>query len=137
MLWKYEEHLAQASGAGATIDEHERARIWKSRASDSIEHVVPQAAASSSAWAAKCTELAGRDGDIATQVGRIGNLVLLPIGLNQEAKVKGFATKKETYKRHNLRMLREICSDAEWGLAEIERREAAILTWAKAQWADV
>ena len=42
LLWNYEEHLAQAAGPGATFDEHERAAIWKERASDSIEHVFPQ-----------------------------------------------------------------------------------------------
>jgi hypothetical protein len=137
VLWKYEEHLAQSSGAGATVDEHERANIWKRRASDSIEHVFPQTPWSSPTWAAKSQELGTKESDIAGQVGRIGNLILLPIALNQEARTKPFQQKKEIYEKHNLRMIRAICEQAEWSLGEIAQREAAIVEWAKTQWADV
>ena len=38
-LWAYEEHLAHKAGTGATIDETEKARVWRLRAADLIEHI--------------------------------------------------------------------------------------------------
>jgi hypothetical protein len=70
-------------------------------------------------------------------VGRIGNLLLLPIQLNQQAQDSAFAVKKETYAKHNLRMVQEVCKESDWTLAEIEAREARIVSWAKTRWSDV
>jgi hypothetical protein len=53
VLWQYEEHLAQALGSGATVDEHERVKIWKRRAIDSIEHVFPQSPWGVAEWSGK------------------------------------------------------------------------------------
>lgn len=39
LLWSYEEHLARELGSAATIDENEKARVWRLRAVDSIEHI--------------------------------------------------------------------------------------------------
>jgi hypothetical protein len=74
---------------------------------------------------------------IEQNVGRIGNLLLLPIRLNEEAQNSPFSRKKEIYDRHNLRMVREVCECADWTLSEIEHREAKIVTWAKTRWRDV
>lgn len=70
-------------------------------------------------------------------VGRIGNLLLLPIKLNEEAQNFSYSEKKEIYERHNLRMIREVCEYNDWTLAQIEQREAKIIAWAKTRWCDV
>jgi hypothetical protein len=137
LLWSYEEYLAKESGAGATIDENVRAEIWKLRAVDSIEHIFPQNA-DAPAWRGKMI----RSGDETSQplepnVGRIGNLLLLPLPLNQEAQDFSFERKKEIYSRHNLRMVQEVCRQGDWTLSEIESREARIVAWAKSRWCDV
>ena len=74
---------------------------------------------------------------IESNVGRIGNLLLLPIQLNQEAQNAPFNTKKATYAKHNLRMVQEVCKESDWTLSLIEAREARIVAWAKNRWSDV
>ena len=70
-------------------------------------------------------------------LGRIGNLLLLPISLNQQAKTKPFADKKDLYEKHNLRMVKEVCSEAEWSFNQINERENKIIEWAKTRWSDL
>ncbi len=133
ILWSYEEHLAQMTGAGATIDENERIGVWKLRAADSIEHIFPQNP--SGEWADIFYTSEGKL--MWSHLGRIGNLLLLPIQLNQEAQATSFDKKKEIYLRHNLRMIQEVSKESAWGLPEIEAREARIVNWAKTRWCDV
>ncbi len=79
----------------------------------------------------------GPEESIYANVGRIGNLILLPLGVNQEAKTRPFAEKKALYTRHNLRMVQEVCAKNDWTLAEIDEREEKIIRWAKTQWSDL
>lgn len=67
----------------------------------------------------------------------IGNLLLLPIKLNQQAKTKPFADKKLLYSKHKLRMINEVCCEADWTLDQIDMRENEITVWAATRWADV
>jgi len=136
LLWSLEEHLAQELGAGATVDVNEKIGIWKLRASDSIEHIFPQNP-SGSAWRGKMRLADGTRHSHEANVGRIGNLLLLPVPLNQEAQNFSFDKKKETYEKHNLRMVQEVCKESDWTLSEIETREARIVAWAKTRWCDV
>jgi hypothetical protein len=135
LLWSYEEHLAEQLGAGGTVDETEKVAIWKLRASDSIEHIFPQNP-SGSAWSGKMSDR-GTAQPLEPNVGRIGNLLLLPIQLNQEARNLPFVRKKEIYVKHNLRMVQEVSNVGDWTLSEIETREARIAGWAKLRWCDV
>jgi hypothetical protein len=136
LLWSYEEHLAQELSASATVDEHAKRGIWKLRASDSIEHIFPQNP-TGSAWRAKMRSADGSTQPLEPHVGRIGNLLLLPIQLNQEAQNRPFDMKKETYAKHNLRMVQEVCKERDWTLSEIEARETRIVDWARTRWSDV
>jgi len=136
VLWLYEEHLAKALGPGATVDEHDRTAIWRKRASDSIEHIFPQSPWAV-AWRGKMRRENQPEEDVSLHVGRIGNLLLLPIVVNQQAKTKPFSDKKAIYERHNLRMIKRVCQEADWTLRQIEERESAIITWAKTRWADL
>jgi hypothetical protein len=137
VLWQYEEHLARTAGIGATVDEHERASIWRRRATDSIEHVFPQTPWGEPGWKGKMARPGEPEQNALLHVGRIGNLVLLPIRINQQARTKPFAAKKEAYGKHNLRMIREVCSEPDWTLAQIEAREQRLLAWARGHWADL
>jgi hypothetical protein len=136
-LWLYEEHLAKEAGVGATVDEHERNAIWRMRAFDSIEHVFPKNPFGAPGWNGKMRRGAGAEEYPYPHVDRIGNLILLPVQLNQEAQRKPFAEKKEIYGRHNLRMVREVSEENDWTLSQIEEREGRIIEWAKAQWCDL
>lgn len=137
ILWHYEEHLARSVGTGATVDEHERSDIWRRRATDSIEHIFPVSPERQAAWRGKMRRGRGKEKPTELHVGRIGNLLLLPITLNQESKIRPFAEKKEIYARHHLRMIEEVRDEADWTLKQIEEREAKIVDWAKTQWADI
>ena len=139
VLWKYEEQLAKQAGQGSTVDENVRAEVWASRAEDSIEHIFPQAPEPGGAWDGKMVSNDGTAYEVEEEVGRIGNLILLPIKLNMEAKRQGFNAKKDIYERHNLRMVREILGEeiGDWTFEEIVARENKIVAWAKTEWADL
>ncbi len=136
VLWRYEEHLARRAGRGATVDEQIRRDVWQLRAVDSIEHIFPQIPERGGAWDGKMQRGDGKVKKHWRHVGRIGNLILLPISLNWEAKRTCFEDKKAVYERHNLRMVREILEENQWTLAEIEDRESKIVDWAIEEWAD-
>lgn len=137
ILWLYEEHLAQKLGAGATVDEHERTAIWKKRASDSLEHIFPKNPWAEPGWNDKMRRGDQPPEKVWAHVDRVGNLLLLPIVLNQQAKIKPFHDKKVIYDKHNLRMIKEVCQEADWTLDQIDAREARIIEWAKTRWADL
>lgn len=56
---------------------------------------------------------------------------------DQQARTKPFEKKKESYEKHNLRMVKELCQATDWTLDEIESRESKIIAWAKTRWADL
>jgi hypothetical protein len=138
ILWKYEEFLAREVGYRATVDENVRREIWSLRAVDTIEHIYPQNPESGGAWDGKMRRSSrGREANRAEHVNRIGNLILMPLALNEEARRQGFREKKEIYERHNLRQIQGITTLKDWTLAQIERREKNIIDWAKTEWCDL
>ena len=70
-------------------------------------------------WQGKMRRKDQPEEHIFQHVDRIGNLLLLPIVLNQEAKRKPFSDKKAVYAKHNLRMINEVCQEAAWTLDQI------------------
>ena len=136
VLWKYEEHLADEAGAGASIDDIERAAIWDSRAEETLEHIYPQNPGIG--WFGKLYSDRGTtDQENDRIVHRLGNLLLLPTGVNAMAGRRPFDEKKRSYDRHNLRMIREIMEVDDWTLAAIESREAKLSKFAAQRWADI
>ncbi len=112
VLWRYEEYLAAQAGKGATIDEQVRQLIWNERADDSVEHIFPQNPEQGGAWDGKMRRGKGKVYPVIDHVGRIGNLILLPQELNEEANRKGFHEKKSAYEKHNyLRMVKEVTDE--------------------------
>lgn len=135
MLWCYEEYLAQTVGNGAVTNEEYRYQIWQARsANESIEHVMPQNPESGGAWDGKIS----KDINFDRAVNSIGNLILLPQVLNNEAKRQGFLAKKSVYaKSEGLRMVNEILTANDWSYNEIKERENKILEWVAVKWSDL
>ncbi len=137
ILWRYEEWLAREAGAGATVDEQGRQAIWNLRAGDSLEHIFPQQPEADGPWQGKMKRTPSEPDAPQTNVHRIGNLLLLPLPLNQEAQRAGFSDKGNIYARHHLRMIDEVLKSSDWNLSEIDRREQKIIEFARREWADL
>jgi len=132
ILWRYEEYLAQ--GAGTQINKEIREQIWQERSADeSIEHIFPQSPEAGGAWDGKLK----KNETVENHVHRIGNLLLLPQPLNEEARRQGFAAKKNIYaKSEHLHMVKEVMKEKDWSQATITKPEQKIIEWAKTAWAD-
>ncbi len=132
ILWRYEEYLAKR--AGVDVDKEARQLIWDERtASETIEHIHPQSPEPGGAWAGKLDH----NVKVEEHVHRIGNLILLPQTLNEQARRQGFTIKRTIYeKSEGLRMVREVLEKKDWTQRDIEDREKTIVEWAKKQWAD-
>jgi hypothetical protein len=99
----------------------------------SIEHVHPQNP-TGHLW--KGAFGRGR-GQRETQVNRLGNLVLLPPGLNSKLGNHSFAEKKAEYRKTGLLLLGEVSRKNTWNKQAIEEREKALLKFAIDAWADL
>jgi Protein of unknown function (DUF1524) len=132
ILWRYEEHLAKE--AGAEVNKESRQLIWNERsASETIEHIYPQSPEPGGAWSGKL----GPNEKVEDHVHRIGNLILLPEALNEQARRNGFAIKRNIYeKSEGLRMVKQVLACTDWTQEQIDAREAKIVAWAKKAWAD-
>jgi hypothetical protein len=117
---RYEEYLAQKTGQN--FNNEQWIRIWESSAADSIEHILPQ-----------------RSGDD-DLVHRLGNLLVLPPKLNSKLGARAPKDKADEYSKTGLLIAQEVVDQlsrwGDWGLREIERREALLLDWAIDEWAD-
>lgn len=126
MLCRYEEHLAKQHGA--VIESDMWQQIWSASPAKTLEHIYPSTPGRG--W--------GRKGFRHVEdVHRLGNLILLPPGVNSEAGNKSFAVKTAIYKKNYLRMMDEVLEEDDWNRDAMEHREAKILDWAKQQWDDV
>lgn len=134
ILWRYEENLAKEAGKDALVNEEFKKGIWEARsANESIEHIMPQNPEPGGAWDGKIDA----NSEYSHVVNGIGNLILLPQSLNNEAKRQGFLAKKNVYlKSEGLRMVQEITRQNNWSEKEIKAREAKILDWVAKEWDD-
>jgi hypothetical protein len=137
LLWLFEEYLAKKEGSGATVDDKAWIDIRKKRATDTIEHIFPQSYEGAPAWQGKMLDEQGNEEKPELYIGRIGNLLLVPKRLNEEASRKPFKEKKDIYCRHNLRSVRKVCEEEDWNLEKIKTRENEIAEWAKQRWNDI
>ncbi len=123
LLFRYEEHLAKQHGQ--TFANEQWARIWETTAAESIEHVCPQSAGS------------GFQTKRGIFVHRLGNLTLLPPGLNSKLGAKDPDQKKSEYTKTGLAIAVDVAARIPtWNRAAVERRENEILAWAKTEWCD-
>lgn len=122
ILWRYEEYLADQEGSH--VNKELREKIWNARsASETIEHIFPQTPERGGPWSGKLN----KGEQFSKHIDRLGNLLLLPPGLNSQAGRKAFTAKKDTYKKaEGLRTVRDVLSVRDWTQLSIDRREKKI-----------
>jgi hypothetical protein len=122
-LFRYEEHLAKQ--AGQTFSNEQWTRIWEATASESIEHIQPQS---------KGDHQPSDDGIF---VHRLGNLMLLPPGLNSKLQARSPEEKKDEYIKTGLHQAIDVASRIpSWDRDAIIARESEMIAWAAVHWAD-
>lgn len=121
-LFRYEQDLARL--AGATISDELWHQIWCDSAARSIEHIAPQEF--SVAWGDNSTTYSSTYFPL---MHRIGNLILLPPGINSEAAQKSFKDKKDIYRKNFLRMMNDVLDYERWGPDQIIERDKILLDW--------
>jgi hypothetical protein len=126
LFYKYEEHLAKE--AGEQISEETWSKIWSSSPDKTIEHIYPQEAGVQ--WKGKLRQ--GVEAE--SVVHRLGNLLILPPGLNSKCGNGGFAEKKHIYRQTGLRHVLEVCDVADWNFRAIEKRGESLLEWIRQHW---
>jgi hypothetical protein len=134
LLYRYEEHLATAADKDKkdyTIHEEERwMRIWEATPAATIEHVYPQQPGNG--WPAL------KKDQIDRYVNRLGNLILLPPGVNSAALNKSFSKKKTIYQKDPALLPRFVVADVlpkrSWHIREIRERESRLLVWIEQTW---
>ena len=126
LLFRYEEHLAEQQGQ--KFDNEQWSRIWENSPSRSIEHIFPQSKGS------QVPLEAGQEGIF---VHRLGNLLLLPPGLNSKLGDKDPEVKAPCYRQTGLFSACDVAQTIEkqaWGEAQIEEREQRIIAWIREKW---
>ena len=114
---RYEEHLSRESGQ--KFENQHWAHIWARDAAESIEHILPQSS--------------GED-----HIHWLGNLLLLPPGLNSKLGASQPQNKAEPYKETGMKIAVDAAEKVSngWSREEIKRREKELLEWAAKEWAD-
>lgn len=118
LLCRYEEYLAEQQGQ--RFHNEQWNRIWEASAAQSIEHILPQSADSG--------------GNL---VHRLGNLLLLPPGLNSQLGNQDPKDKANDYTKTGLLCAAEVAQtirEEGWGAAQIEKREQKLLAWIRKTW---
>lgn len=122
-LFRYEEHLAGLRGQ--QFDNEQWNRIWADTPAKSIEHVWPQSKGDA------------HQTPTGIFVHRLGNLTLLPPGLNSKLGAKDPVDKKADYLRTGLFVATDVADRIPtWDRAAVEKREEELLAWAATEWAD-
>ena len=127
LLFRYEEYLAEKQGQKFNSEQWNR--IWEASAAQSIEHILPQSKGSDERTEA---------GDSRVFVHRLGNLVLLPPGLNSQLGNLDPAMKTDSYLSTGLLCVAEIVPTIKsegWGKKQVEEREKQLVKWIKSKWA--
>jgi len=124
-FWRYEEYLAKQKGQ--KINDSQWNRIWKDEPSRSIEHIRPSS---------KSSEDPSTPGIFAH---RLGNLVLLPPGVNSKLQDQDPDKKCSTYLECGLLIAIEVgklLRRTQWSRSKVEKREKRLMNWAMNEWAD-
>lgn len=122
-FYRYEEHLR--AKAGQKYESEHWEHIWEESLSRSIEHICAQSAGS----------LVPSDDGIF--VHRLGNLVLLPPGLNSKLGNRPPEAKKEEYVKTGLLIAQDAAARIpQWDRAAVVVREDELLDWAAIEWGD-
>ena len=126
LLYRYEEHLAEQQGQ--KLNNEEWNRIWAVSVSRSIEHILPQSKGSRKPLA---------PGQKGIFVHRLGNLLLLPPGVNSKLGDKDPKEKAECYLQTGLLSVAEVARTIQqdgWGEKQVEEREQQLIEWSQEKW---
>lgn len=127
-MYRYEEYLANQ--CGGSISQEEWTKVWGGSPTTTIEHIHPQNL--NDKWHGK---FGVKEKYIEKQAQRLGNLIILPPGVNAIASDKSFSNKKEIYKKHNqLKLINEILMNEDWDLSTMKKREDDLIEWAAKEW---
>ena len=127
LMYRYEEYLA--SQKGQKFSNEQWNRIWEASAAHSIEHIMPQSKGSPNQRSVKTGSIF---------VHRLGNLLLLPPGLNGMLADKNPIDKADEYLATGLLCAAEVANTIKsdgWGEKQVEERERKILSWVEQAWA--
>lgn len=114
-MYRYEEWLAKKEGIA--LSETIWDMVWKTEATKSIEHITPQS---------KGTRM----------VHNIGNLLILPPGVNSKLRDLPPRKKFRAYRDTGLRCAVEVSKSTKWNDKFIREREDKLLEWARSEWGD-
>ena len=122
LMFRYEEHLAREKNV--VFDNVQWERIWEASAAQSIEHICPQ-----SKGFARAT-------DEGIFVHTLGNLMLLPPGLNASLQDLEPHQKVEEYRGTGLLFAAEVANMVEegWDRDQVSKREGKLLEWVRKTW---
>lgn len=115
-LYRYDEHLARE--AGHKLNESQWNKIWSDEPAKSIEHIKPQSSG-------------------VGYVHRLGNLTMLPPGVNSKLKNIEPRSKADTYLTSGLMGAARVGRELEkitWSATTVQEREDALLAWAAQTW---
>ncbi len=118
LLYRYEEHLA--GDLDPTFRNEQWNRIWEQSPMNSIEHILPQSKGSQ------------HSSEKEIFVHRLGNLLLLPPGLNSKLGDKDPQEKANAYRQTGLLIAGDVAKTIEkhgWDELEIATREKKIIDW--------
>jgi Protein of unknown function DUF262/Protein of unknown function (DUF1524) len=119
LLFRYEEHLA--SEAGEMINTAQWNKIWSTDPSKSIEHITPQSSKRSF-------------------IHHLGNLTMLPPGLNSSLQDQPPKTKVKAYRECGLRgtvtVADTIKKNGNWTKELVDARTKKIEKFVRKEWAD-
>ena len=119
LLYRYDEHLAKE--AGEDVDTLPWNKIWEAEASKSIEHISPQSA--------------GKD-----YMHELGNLTMLPPGINSRLRDRAPTLKTEAYLTAGIRATalvgKSIETNTHWRKSDVQKRTKAIAAFVVKEWGD-
>jgi hypothetical protein len=119
LLYRYEEHLANESGA--KINESQWAKVWATDPARSIEHITPQSSGKS-------------------YVHHLGNLTMLPPNMNSSLKDKSPREKAARYltcgMQATIEVGRTIEDRAGWNKGSVQKRAERIEKFVREEWGD-
>jgi Protein of unknown function DUF262/Protein of unknown function (DUF1524) len=124
-FFRYEEYLAKE--AGQVLNETQWNHIWADEPSKSVEHIYPQS---------KGSENPATKGIF---VHRLGNLTMLPPGVNSKLQDDSPKDKASTYNSCGLLGAIEVgkaIKTEKWDRAAVEKREKRLIKWAASEWQD-
>ena len=123
-LFRYEEALAESKGQKLNVSQWNK--IWQDEPSKSIEHIRPQSFGSDDPKTSGIF------------VHGLGNLTMLPPGVNSKLQVDDPLDKAKTYKSCGLLGAIEVAeliqTGKKWNRAAVERREKILVEWARNEW---